>query len=53
MFNKFIAILLISFSITTFHIDPIKAFKVENSKLVTNDETIDSFKSQTTIKQIC
>ncbi|SNR98598.1 hypothetical protein SAMN05446037_1002237 [Anaerovirgula multivorans] len=57
MFKKVITIILIGLSITVFHIDEINTFKSHNSKVLaieeTIDETMDSFKSQTTIRQIC
>lgn len=53
MFKKVIAIILIGLSITVFHIDEINTFKSHNSKVLAIEETMDSFKSQTTIRQIC
>lgn len=57
MLKKSIAILLIVFSVTIFQIDEINTFKSLDSKILATDEkieeTIDSFKSQTTIRQIC
>ncbi|SET27906.1 hypothetical protein SAMN05660297_01890 [Natronincola peptidivorans] len=53
MLNRIIAILLMAFTITVFNIQEINTYKSHDSKTLTIEDTIDSFKSQTTFRKIC
>ncbi|SDK02892.1 hypothetical protein [Natronincola ferrireducens] len=53
MIKKLVSLGLIALTLVTLYPKDINTYKTHDTKVLTLEDSIDSFKSQTTIKQIC